>query len=135
MAVPPALTFVILPGYAVAIDVLTDRHISSSFDQSAAGASQEFAGEIHPTEQGDEVVCSPAITYYGKPDGAEIRLFSRPSGQLLCSSSSKARDGIYEPANNEPAHFRVPLLARPPTYVENSFRVNTQPVSWKGADG
>ena len=129
-----ALTLVILTGYAIAIDVLTDRHLSSSFNQSALGGSQQAAGEIQPSVQGNEVVCGPGITYYGKSDGARIRLFSRSTGRLLCSSDTALRNGVYLPANEDPS-FRVPLLPPPATYVESGFRVNTQPVPWKGEHG
>ncbi len=128
-----ALTLVILAGFAVAIDILTVRHLSSSFNQSASGASQEFTGEIQPTLQGDNVICSSAIVSYGEPDGAEIRLFSRQTGRLLCSSSATVRDGIYEPVNKP--YLRVPFLPPRDGYVESGFRVNTQTIAWKTPDG
>ncbi len=123
-----ALTFVILAGVAGVTDVLTDRHISSAFYQSEAGASQQFAADqIGAAQTGNTVSCNlTAITSFGAPDGAEIRLFGRRTRKLLCSSQV---DSALGPLNTSPA-FRVPNHAGE-TYVESGYRVNTQRVTWK----
>ncbi|HEX3802646.1 MAG TPA: HAMP domain-containing sensor histidine kinase [Solirubrobacteraceae bacterium] len=122
-----ALTFVILAGVATVTDALTDRHISSAFYQTEAGASQQFAGQIGATQSGKAVSCNLAITSFGAPDGAEIRLFARRTGKLLCSSQMNL--ALTVPLNETPV-FRAPGHAGE-TYVENGYRVNTQLVSWK----
>src|ERR1700759_2866161 len=69
-----ALTFVILAGVAGVTDVLTDRHISNPFYEQQSGAAQQFAGEFCPTVEGTTVSCNTAITQFGAPDAAQIRL-------------------------------------------------------------
>ena len=120
-----ALTFVILAGVAVVTDVLTDRHISNSFYEQQSGAAQQFAGEIGPTVQGTTVSCNTAITQFGAPDAAQIRLFAR-DGTLLCSSQLNS---TFTAPLNVPA-FRKPRRVRP-GYVENGYHVDTALVAVK----
>jgi two-component system, OmpR family, sensor kinase len=122
-----ALTFIILAGVAGVTDVLTDRHISSAFYQTEAGASQQFAGQIAPAVTGKTVNCNYAITSFGAPDGAEIRLFAKRTRKLLCSS--RMNTALTVPLNDQP-FFRAPDRSDE-TYVENGYRVNTQYVAWK----
>ncbi|MGC9221201.1 MAG: sensor histidine kinase [Solirubrobacteraceae bacterium] len=120
-----ALTLVILAGFAVATDVLIDRHLSSSFSQAQTGAMQQAAAETDPTGRWPHVSCNAAIYFYGKDAGAQIRLFTRHGGKLLCSSELNV-DG--RPVNTP--FFRTSAHADQ-TYTDASYRIATQSISWK----
>src|ERR1700744_2546430 len=82
-----ALTFVILAGFAVVTDVLTDRQISNSFYARGTTAISRLAPEIDPTPDPAAphgVTCKGDMYDFAKPDDAQIRLFSS-NRKLLCS--------------------------------------------------
>ncbi len=119
-----ALTLVILAVFAIATDVLINRHVSSSFYQSETGAAQQFVGEAQPTLQNGVITCSLAIYTYGEDQAAQIRVFSR-SGRLLCSSQ------VGQLGNPENRPLFVAPSAGGLTYVENGYRVDTAALSLK----
>src|SRR5579875_172254 len=118
-----ALTFVILAGVAGVTDVLTDRHLSSAYDQQESGAVLQLAGQIQPSGPLDNVQCNQAFYYYGTDLGAQIRFFSR-SGKLLCSNQIKTVNGAQAQVNDAPYYFR-PRFKSGLTYVDNGYRVTT----------
>jgi signal transduction histidine kinase len=117
---------VILAGFAIATDILTDRQLSRSFYQQQNGAIQQMAGELKPTLQKGVVACQQQIYSFGSADYAQIRFFSQ-SGKLLCSSQIIPQTGKIA---NDP-HFRPPIgLGK--AYVENRYRVDKQAVPISG---
>jgi two-component system, OmpR family, sensor kinase len=124
-----ALTFVILAGFAVVTDVLTDRQISNSFYARGTTAISRLATEIDPTYDAAShtVFCKGDMDAFAKPDDAQIRLFSR-NGALLCSQR-------LDPKTNHPLNDTPFFAARtnPSAYFERGYRVNVThiPISKK----
>ena len=113
-----ALTFVILAGFAVVTDVLTDRQISNSFYARGTTAISRLAAEIKPvySSSAHQVVCKGDTYDFAKPDDAQIRLFS-DNETLLCSQQL-----TDQPTNQNP-YFTPPYRANPSAYFENGYRV------------
>jgi two-component system OmpR family sensor kinase len=117
-----ALTFVILAGFAVVTDVLTDRQISNSFYARGTTAINRLATEIDPTLDASAphgVICKGDMYDFAKPDDAQIRLFSSKR-KFLCSQAL-----TLQPKNEAP-HFTPPYRANPSAYFERGYRVNVQ---------
>jgi two-component system OmpR family sensor kinase len=117
-----ALTFVILAGFAVVTDVLTDRQISNSFYARGTTAISRLSTEIAPTYDASvhAVVCKGDMYAFAKPDDAQIRLFSH-NGALLCSQILNPK--TQEPMNETP-YFQAPFRTNPSAYFERGYRVN-----------
>jgi two-component system, OmpR family, sensor kinase len=114
-----ALTFVILAGFAVVTDVLTDRQISNSFYARGTTAISRLATEIAPTYDpaSHTVFCKGDMDAFAKPDDAQIRLFSK-NGALLCSQRLDAKK---QPLNDTPFFA---ARTNPSAYFERGYRVN-----------
>jgi len=120
-----ALTFVILAGFAVVTDVLTDRQISNSYYARGTTAINRLAAEISPVDStaAHAVVCQGDMYDFAKPDDAQIRLFSA-NGTLLCSQTATP------PVNKDP-YFAPPFSANPSAYFEAGYRVNVQRIPFQ----
>jgi two-component system, OmpR family, sensor kinase len=120
-----ALTFVILAGFAVVTDVLTDRQISNSFYARGTTAINRLAAEIKPvySAAAHHVVCKGDTYDFAKPDDAQIRLFS-DNASLLCSQQLSVQP------TNQP-YFTPPYRANPSAYFENGYRVNVAHIPLK----
>ncbi len=133
-----ALTFVILAGFAVVTDVLTDRQIANSFYARDTTAIASLANRISPVYDANihAVVCQGAV-YDPANQEAEIRLFADDSSRtLLCSDRLNTKTGqlLNEPRFS-PTMAAAELSAAHTAYFENGYRVNVDQVSLPVASG
>lgn len=128
-----ALTLVILTGFAVVTDVLTNRQLANAFYERGATAVASLTQPNKLPISYDTAlhvqVCPPGGLYDPEDTDAAIRVFSK-QGRLLCSS---ALDSKGNPINSP--SFTVNTASGQNAYLEAGYRVNVQQIDLPPAPG
>ncbi len=117
-----ALTFVILAAFAVLVGVLTTRQVRDQFNDQAATAAAQLRNELKLRFlPNGALTCNTSVSLsdYVTAERAQIRIFDRNSGDVLCTQDSIRIKGTRTP----PPTPAFPAPTRSGTFTQLGYRV------------
>jgi two-component system OmpR family sensor kinase len=125
------LTFVILAAFAAIVDVKTTAYVRGNFNNEVTAAANRLHSSLKLSwnSSTSTLECSSPsfhLADFASADGAEIRVFYLPNGDLLCTQD-------YVLPLGTDAHHVTPALKMPKhqgTFTELGYRVVAQDVTF-----
>jgi two-component system, OmpR family, sensor kinase len=132
-----ALTFVILAAFAGLVGVLTARQVRDQFNDQAASAAAQLRSELKLRFlPNDELTCNTSVSLsdYVTAERAQIRIFDRETGDVLCTQDQVRIKGTKQPpptpAFPEPTHAGTTTQLGYRVVVPKHIRVKPEGDVW-----
>jgi hypothetical protein len=115
---------VILAAFAVVVGVLTTRQLRGQFNDQVSSAADQLRGELHLEWLPNETLncnrnTTVSLSDYVSAEHAQIRIFDRASGFVLCTQDKIRIRGTKQP----PVTPAFPTPTRSGTFQELGYRV------------
>ncbi len=122
------LTFVILAGFALVVDVLTDRQVNDQFVNQMNTATEELQVGMRPTPTHNPRLLNCAshihLFDFASADGAQIRVFD-DNGEVLCTQIASL---TVAQAQRLSPQLTMPTARG--TYVQDGYSVEARYITW-----